>query len=269
MKKTMLAIGSLLLLLSGCGLGQQGQPGSAEMSEQSQKQIRWAFTQAEQHPEKLLIEVIQSAKQTLDIAIYSLTHPDVVAAIKEAKKRGVDVRVITDKIQSGGKSQKEALKILGSAGIPIKINTHSGLMHLKVTIADGKVATTGSFNYSKSASTTNDEVIMVLPNEDIAKAFSAEFEAMWNDTKGFEEIKPRIAQDEGEQSPEADVADMEETDVSAAGDCSDPQIKGNITTKQEKIYHMPGGRSYKQTQAEMMFCTEDDAKAAGFKAAGK
>lgn len=269
MKKTMIAMCSILLLLSGCGLAGEGRPGSADMSAQSQQQIRWAFTQAEQHPEKLLIEVIQSAQKTLDIAIYSLTHPDVVAAIKEAKKRGVDVRVITDKIQSGGKSQKEALKILGSAGIPIKINSHSGLMHLKVTIADGKVATTGSFNYSKSASTTNDEVIMVLPNEDIAEAFSKEFDAMWSDTKGFEEIKPRIAQGEDELSPEAGAAVPEEADASAAGDCSDPQIKGNITAKQEKIYHMPGGRSYKQTQAEMMFCTEDDAKAAGFKAAGK
>jgi phosphatidylserine/phosphatidylglycerophosphate/cardiolipin synthase-like enzyme len=43
---------------------------------------------------KMLIDVINSAKETLDIAIYSLTHPDIVAAIKEAKKRGVVVRII-------------------------------------------------------------------------------------------------------------------------------------------------------------------------------
>jgi phosphatidylserine/phosphatidylglycerophosphate/cardiolipin synthase-like enzyme len=65
-----------------------------------------------------------------------------VAAIKEAKKRDVVVRIISDKIQSTGKTQDEALKLLGSAGIPMKINKHSGLMHLKVTIADKQVATT-------------------------------------------------------------------------------------------------------------------------------
>ncbi|OPH51927.1 hypothetical protein BC351_34510 [Paenibacillus ferrarius] len=123
-----------------------------------------------------------------------MTHPDIVAAIKDAKKRGVQVRVITDKIQSEGKAQVEALKLLGSTGIPMKVNKHSGLMHLKVTIADKKVVTTGSYNYSKAASTTNDEVLMVIHNEDAAKSFSEQFDRMWNDTKGFESIDKKIAQ---------------------------------------------------------------------------
>ncbi|GFZ76085.1 hypothetical protein GCM10008018_22060 [Paenibacillus marchantiophytorum] len=161
---------------------------------QQQVNDEYYFTQANQHPEKALIDVINSSTQTLDIAIYSLTHPDIVAAIKEAKKRGVAVRIISDKIQSSGKAQEEALKLLGSAGIPMKINKHSGLMHLKVTIADKKVVTTGSYNYSKAASTTNDEVLMVIHTEDAAKSFSEQFERMWNDTKGFESIDKKIAQ---------------------------------------------------------------------------
>lgn len=138
--------------------------------------------------------MINSAKVSLDIAIYSITHPDIVKAIQEAKKRGVVVRLITDKSESEGKTQAEALKILGNAGIPMKQNTHSGLMHLKVTIADKKVATTGSYNYSKAASTTNDEVLMVIRNEGVAKSFSDQFERMWNDTKGFETIEKYIGQ---------------------------------------------------------------------------
>ncbi|MCP1305945.1 phospholipase D family nuclease [Paenibacillus tyrfis] len=155
--------------------------------------VESAFTKAEQHPEKILIDVINSAKETLDVAIHSITHPDIVAAIRDAKKRGVAVRVITDKTQSEGKTQGEALKILGSAGIPMKINSHSGLMHLKVTIADKKVVTTGSYNYSKAASTTNDEVLVVIREEGAAKTFSDEFEKMWNDTKGFKTIEKKIA----------------------------------------------------------------------------
>ncbi|WP_050614168.1 thermonuclease family protein [Bacillus testis] len=49
--------------------------------------------------------------------------------------------------------------------------------------------------------------------------------------------------------------------------CSNPTIKGNINRKGEKIYHLPGGQSYGQTKAEEMFCTENEAKAAGFRAA--
>ena len=50
--------------------------------------------------------------------------------------------------------------------------------------------------------------------------------------------------------------------------CKNPKIKGNINSKSEKIYHVPGGASYEQTKAEMMFCTEEEAEAAGFRKAG-
>ncbi|MCU6793974.1 phospholipase D-like domain-containing protein [Paenibacillus sp. WQ 127069] len=84
--------------------------------------------------------------------------------------------------------------IIGSAGIPMKINKHCGLMHLKITIADKKVATTGSFNYSKPASTTKDEVLMVMRGEEVAKSFTEQFEKMWNNTKEFETIEKKIVQ---------------------------------------------------------------------------
>jgi phosphatidylserine/phosphatidylglycerophosphate/cardiolipin synthase-like enzyme len=47
--------------------------------------------EANEHPEKVLVGVIDEAKTTLDIAIYSLTHPDIIQAISDAKKRGVVV----------------------------------------------------------------------------------------------------------------------------------------------------------------------------------
>lgn len=43
-------------------------------------------------------------------------------------------------------------------------------------------------------------------------------------------------------------------------------IKGNINAKGEKIYHVPGSSGYEQTKAEMWFATEEEAKAAGFRA---
>jgi Micrococcal nuclease (thermonuclease) homologs len=53
----------------------------------------------------------------------------------------------------------------------------------------------------------------------------------------------------------------------AVPSCPDPKIKGNINSRGEKIYHLPGGRYYKQTKAEQWFCTEEEAAAAGFRAA--
>ncbi|WP_338754197.1 thermonuclease family protein [Bacillus sp. FJAT-52991] len=45
------------------------------------------------------------------------------------------------------------------------------------------------------------------------------------------------------------------------------EIKGNVTSSGEKIYHVPGGQSYKVTKAEEMFCTKEAAEAAGYRAA--
>lgn len=176
-------------LLAGCGTAalpsSQARQSATEAS--TPASVDWAFTQAGQHPEKKLEDVIGSAKQSLDIAIYSLTKPDIVKTIEQAKKRGVAVRIITDQQEAHNRTQQEALKILKNAGIPIKINTHKGLMHLKVTIADKAVVTTGSFNYTTSASTDNDEVLVVVRDPAMAQAWDEQFERMWNDGGNFRE----------------------------------------------------------------------------------
>jgi phosphatidylserine/phosphatidylglycerophosphate/cardiolipin synthase-like enzyme len=152
-------------------------------------ELEYAFTQANQHPEKKLIEIINRAKSSLDIAIYSLTKRDIVEALLSAQRRGVTIRVITDQQEARSKSQARALTLLIDAGIPIKENTHKGLMHLKVTIADQAVITTGSYNYTQAASTYNDEVFLVIPNPDLAKAWDLQFARMWGDTEGFTTIE--------------------------------------------------------------------------------
>ena len=51
------------------------------------------------------------------------------------------------------------------------------------------------------------------------------------------------------------------------------RIKGNINRKGEHIYHLPGGRDYERTvistdRGERWFCSEDEAKSAGWRAPG-
>lgn len=43
-------------------------------------------------------------------------------------------------------------------------------------------------------------------------------------------------------------------------------IKGNINSKGEKIYHMPDSPYYAKTKQEQWFCSESEAKQAGFRA---
>ncbi|TLS38999.1 thermonuclease family protein [Pseudalkalibacillus caeni] len=55
---------------------------------------------------------------------------------------------------------------------------------------------------------------------------------------------------------------QEETASKENGDCT---IKGNINSDGEKIYHTPDGAYYEVTKPEKMFCTESEAKKAGFR----
>ncbi|GAA3326338.1 hypothetical protein GCM10020331_061820 [Ectobacillus funiculus] len=42
-------------------------------------------------------------------------------------------------------------------------------------------------------------------------------------------------------------------------------IKGNISSNGEKIYHMPGQAFYDKTDAKEMFCTESETQSAGYR----
>jgi len=52
---------------------------------------------------------------------------------------------------------------------------------------------------------------------------------------------------------------------------TDCNIKGNISSSGKRIYHVPGGRWYGKTKineakGERWFCSEDEARAAGWRA---
>ena len=141
------------------------------------------FPREAQDPADVIPALYMSATDNIDIAIYSLTHPVIVKAIGDAYKRGVKVRVVTDKIQAEGNTQKHAINDLLLIGIPVKDNLHSGLMHLKMSIIDGKIATTGSYNYSNAASNTNYEMFVVIEQQWFADRCEAEFNRMWDSSE--------------------------------------------------------------------------------------
>lgn len=136
-------------------------------------------------PAPILSDIYSKAVNRIDIAIYSLTHPTIVKAIVDAKKRGIAVRVISDKIQSAGATQKHAINDLLLNEIPVKINTHSGLMHLKMSLVDATMVTLGSYNYSMAASTKNDEVMIIITDPNIILACQTEFDQLWASVSAF------------------------------------------------------------------------------------
>ncbi|WP_439644344.1 sunset domain-containing protein [Halalkalibacter akibai] len=60
--------------------------------------------------------------------------------------------------------------------------------------------------------------------------------------------------------------DLEKQEPSKlANACDDPKIKGNHSSSGDLIYHIPGGQYYEKTNPEEMFCTEEEAKEAGYR----
>lgn len=148
--------------------------------------IDYVFTSEGQKPDQLIMNLINQSQATLDVAIYNLSRESIIQALVEAQKRGVQVHILIDKTKVEKKSQIKALQALIDAGAMIKVNTFEGKMHEKMLIADRKIATVGSFNYTDESSEDNDEVLVAIHDTNLAEQWTTIFNNMWNDDKRYQ-----------------------------------------------------------------------------------
>ena len=135
----------------------------------------------EDMPLDRLTTLYQHASRYLYVAVYGLTSPRAVEAMVAAKRRGVDVRLITDRQRTEDVKQRTALHTLELAGIPIVVNKHDGLMHLKQVVIDDEVNASGSMNHTTSGNRYNDERLDVITDHVITVKAREKFLAMWDD----------------------------------------------------------------------------------------
>lgn len=132
-----------------------------------------------------LVSFIDSAKDTLEIAIYNLTMEEIADAITRAKTRGVHVRLIADYKLSLHYSS--LIGQLRKKGIPVKTwngeNDEEGIMHHKFSIVDGRVLQTGSYNYSFMATARNAENQLYIGDQPTVARYRGEFDRLWNELK--------------------------------------------------------------------------------------
>ena len=140
-------------------------------------------------PGEKLVALYGKARRYIFVAIYSVTYPPIVKELVAAKKRGVDVRVITDRAKLNDSKQQSALETLRLAGIPIKINRHENLMHLKQAVIDDELNTSGSMNQTGSGNRYNDERLDVLHDPVTTAKARDKFLAMWKDPSRYEDRK--------------------------------------------------------------------------------
>lgn len=108
-----------------------------------------------------------------------------------------------------------------------------------------------------------------IGQEDAAKQakrgiWAGRFTAPWDWRKGVREMDMGMAAPGGPDQP---IPSPKTPSATATDACA---IKGNISRKGDRIYHVPGTRDYERTQideasGERMFCSEGEARAAGWR----
>ena len=126
-------------------------------------------------PELRLIAAIDQARISVDVAIYELSLKNVTESLIKAHQRDVRVRVLTD----SDNFDWEQIQALSRAGIAVKGDQRSALMHNKFTVIDNKQVWTGSMNYTYKGAYRHDENLLQIDSIPAALNYTEEFAQLW------------------------------------------------------------------------------------------
>ena len=118
-----------------------------------------------------LVELVNSAETSVRFMIFTYTHQDLADAMISRFQAGVDVAGV---IENRGATQG-ALIPLACAKVPVKVDGNKYTMHHKVIVIDQSIVITGSFNFTKSADTQNDDNVLIIYDPSVAKQYLDEY----------------------------------------------------------------------------------------------
>ena len=136
------------------------------------------FSPQDKTIENAILPLIEKAEKYIYIPTFVITEGRVVTALLNAQKRGVDIKIIIDALSASGQYSKH--QTLRNSSIPVKTENYAGKMHSKSMIIDDKYTIIGSMNFSKNGDKRNDENLVVIEDEDIAKFYKNFFIYQWN-----------------------------------------------------------------------------------------
>lgn len=143
---------------------------------------------------KSLLKEINTAKNTIDFAIYGIDRePEIAKALLNAKNRGVKIRWIYDTDKSGKTIYIETFKLkkslpdsrtdteLCTSMLPNGKPLRDSIMHNKFFIFDSKKVWTGSANITYTdLSGFNANAVVLIKSPAIAEIYQNEFEQMYS-----------------------------------------------------------------------------------------
>ena len=118
--------------------------------------------------------ILREAEESIDFMAFSFTSDELGEAIRSVWDRGLEVRGVMDADQIAFNIGTE-YDLFKQEDMDVFLDGAPGQMHHKVIIIDGGIVVTGSYNFSRSAETRNDENVVIIYDEDIAGFFLQEF----------------------------------------------------------------------------------------------
>ncbi len=127
-----------------------------------------------------IINLIDLANHSIQLAMFTFTHPVLTDSLIRAKNRGVDVKIAIDFQTKKGASCK-VIEKLEKEKIEVLFNRDIKLCHHKYILLDKKTLICGSANWTKSAFKNNYDCFLILHNlDDNQKKF---MEKLWKTIK--------------------------------------------------------------------------------------
>ncbi len=124
---------------------------------------------------------IGTAKRSLRIADYSFNLDPLVGLLVQKQQGGVDVKLVLDKSQASGSTERPEIEKLVAAKVPFVVGTSDErkIMHMKFTVLDGEWVQSGSWNYTGAAS-KEDNFFDIEHSPDRAAIFEEKWQKMWD-----------------------------------------------------------------------------------------
>jgi phosphatidylserine/phosphatidylglycerophosphate/cardiolipin synthase-like enzyme len=142
---------------------------AADAAETTQAQVTACFTPQDDCA-SLLQQSIEMARTRIRVLAYELTDRSVINALIGAKRRGVDVQAVLDRVNQRGLNGREgSATILAAAGIPVWIDRPAGIEHNKTMVIDDDLVIGGSYNFTYSAQHRNAENMTLTRSPIVAR----------------------------------------------------------------------------------------------------
>ena len=153
--------------------------------------------------EGVVVQFIEGARDTLDIAVQELESKPITEAILKVRARGVSVRVVlerdyltvdvplADPWTAGGQNQanRDMYAALLRAKVPVITDLNPKIFHQKFIVRDWETSSraailTGSTNFTPTGTSTNLNHAVVIKGKRTAAVYRKEFDELWSGTFG-------------------------------------------------------------------------------------